>query len=118
MSHWYFNPVGGYAVVSAIALALVLLLTLLGLPRHRLSRRRRGVLVALRLAVIVLAMIAMLRPALVRTTTKRRSATLVVLVDRSRSMKIADAVAGKTRWELLQSTVEEALPTLDRKSVV
>jgi uncharacterized membrane protein len=112
MSQWYFNPVGGYAVVSAIALALVLLLTLLGLPRHRLSRRRRVVLFALRVAVIGLAMIAMLRPALVRTTTKRRSATLAVLVDRSRSMKIADAVAGKTRWEMLQSTIQEALPTL------
>ena len=112
MSQWYFNPVGGYAAVSAAALALVLLLTLLGLPRHRLSRRRRLVLVAMRVGVIVLAMFAMLRPSLVTTTTKPRSATLAVLVDRSRSMQIADAVGGKSRWEMLQATIDDALPTL------
>ncbi|MGD9723269.1 MAG: glutamine amidotransferase [Pirellulales bacterium] len=112
MSQWYFNPVGGYTLVSALALVLVLLLTWLGLPRHRLSPRRRTVLIVLRLGVIILAMFAMLRPALVQTTTKRRSATLVVLVDRSRSMQVADAVAGKTRWDMLQSTLGDALPTL------
>ena len=116
MSEWYFNPVGGFLLFSAVATALVLLLTLLGLPKHRLSRRRRLILVALRLGVIVLALFAMLRPALVQTTTKRRSATLVVLVDRSRSMQVADAVAGKTRWATLEETVAEALPTLQALS--
>ena len=42
MSDWYFNPVGGYALVGAAATALVLLLTFLGLPRHRLTPRRRA----------------------------------------------------------------------------
>ncbi|MBI3836330.1 MAG: hypothetical protein HY288_00160 [Planctomycetia bacterium] len=116
MSEWYFNPVGGYWLTSAIALALVLVMTLLGLPRHKLTSRKRGALVALRLAVIVLAMLAVLRPALVHTQTKRQSATLVLLVDRSRSMMVADAVAGKTRWELLQSAVAEAMPTLQKIS--
>jgi hypothetical protein len=41
---------------------------------------------------------------------------LVLLVDRSRSMLIADAVGGKTRWELLQSSVAESLPTLVKLS--
>jgi hypothetical protein len=77
-----------------------------------LTPRRRGILLAFRLVVIALAMFAMLRPALVQTTTKKRSATLVVLVDRSRSMQIADAVGDKTRWEMLQATIAEALPTL------
>lgn len=112
MSEWYFNPVGGYWLVSVAALALILLLTFLGLPRHRLTPRRRWVLIGLRLAVIALAMLAMLRPALVHTTAKRQAATLVLLLDQSRSMLIADAVGGKTRWEVLRSAVEEALPTL------
>ncbi len=116
MSEWYFHPVGGYWLVSAAALALVLLLTLLGLPRHKLTPRRRWTLLGLRLVVIVLAMFAMLRPALVHTKTKRQSATLVLLVDRSRSMMVADAVGGKTRWQVLESIVEEALPTLEAMS--
>ncbi|MEX0978968.1 MAG: hypothetical protein WDZ48_08965, partial [Pirellulales bacterium] len=111
-SQWYLNPVGGYGVASAVALALVLLLTLLGLPRKRLSSGRRWTLLGLRLGVIVLAMFAMLRPALVYTRSKPQSATLVVLADRSRSMMIADAVGGKSRWEMLRAAVDEALPTL------
>jgi uncharacterized membrane protein len=114
MSQWYFNPVGGYWLVSAVALALVLLLTLLGLPRHKLTPRQRGILVALRLAVIALAMMAMLRPALVHTTTKHQSATLVLLVDQSRSMAVADAVGGKTRWQVLRSAIDEARSTLQK----
>ncbi len=112
MTEWYFNPVGGYALTSAAALLLVLLLTLWGLPRHRLTPGRRRTLLALRLGVILLAMFAMLRPALVHTTTKRQSSTLVVLADRSRSMVIADAVGGKTRWDVLTAMLEESLPTL------
>ncbi len=38
MSEWYFHPVGGYWLVSAVATVLVLLLTLFGLPRKRLHR--------------------------------------------------------------------------------
>ena len=114
MSEWYFNPVGGYGLTSAVAMALVLLLTFLGLPRHRADAAapRRAV-----------------RPAAGRdragddghaaagaghTKTKQQSATLVVLVDRSRSMTVADAVGGKTRWELLRTAVDEARRTLDK----
>jgi hypothetical protein len=114
MSQWYFNPVGGYALTSAAAAALILLLTLLGLPRHKLSARQRAALIGLRLAVIALAMFAMLRPALVHTQSKPQSATLVLLADRSRSMMIADAVGGRTRWESLHAALEESLPTLEK----
>jgi len=105
---WYFNPVGGYQLTSALVFALLLLLTLWGLPRHKLSRRQRSVLVCLRLAVIAMAMFAMMRPALVQTTTRRQSATLVLLVDQSRSMSVADAVGGKTRWQVLQDAFGDA----------
>ncbi|MEX0676175.1 MAG: glutamine amidotransferase [Pirellulales bacterium] len=111
-SQWYFNPVGGYGLAGGIALGLILLFTLLGLPRHRLSPRRRWILMLLRLGVIALAMFAMLRPALVYTKSKPQSATLVVLADRSRSMMIADAVGGKSRFDMLRAAVDEATPTL------
>jgi hypothetical protein len=112
-SEWFLNPVGGYGIAVGLALLLIVLLTLLGLPRHRLTRRQRLGLLALRLGVIALAIVAMFRPTLVYTTSKPRSATLVVLVDRSRSMTIADAVGGKTRWEMLKEAVSDAMPSLD-----
>ena len=45
-SEWFFNPVGGWGLIGTAALALILLLTFLGLPRHRLSPRQRYALYA------------------------------------------------------------------------
>jgi len=112
MSEWYLNPVGGYAVVLVIGIALLALLTFAGLPRHRLTSRRRWILFGLRLGVILLALFAMFRPTLVHSKVKKQSATLVLLIDRSRSMTVADAVGGKTRWALLNHALDDALPTL------
>ncbi|REK19147.1 MAG: hypothetical protein DWQ37_01780 [Planctomycetota bacterium] len=112
-SELYLNPVGGYALAGAAAAALVLLLIYLGLPRHRLTPRRRWTLFGLRLLVIALALFAMLRPAVVYTESKPQSASLVLLVDDSRSMVVADAVGGRSRWDMLQSAVDEALPVLE-----
>jgi len=111
-SEWYLNPVGGFGVVTVLAVIMILLLTLFGLPRHRLSPKRRLYLALLRLGVVALAMFAMLRPTLVYTTSKPRSATLVVLVDRSRSMMIADAVGGRTRWEMLRAAIDQSQAAL------
>ncbi len=112
-SEWFLNPVGGYGVTLGLAVLMIVLLTLLGLPRERLTRRRRWILLGLRLGVIAMALFAMLRPTLVYTTSKARSATLAVLIDRSRSMLVADSVGGRTRWEMLKSAVGDALPALD-----
>lgn len=109
MVRWFLYPVGGdsYLVVAAAAIALGLLL-LVGPVRERTTRRRRAVLVGLRLAVIVLILLAMLRPTLVVMETRKQSATLVVLADKSRSMTIRDEVNGRTRWEALVRTIEGA----------
>ncbi len=66
-SEWYLNPIGGYGLATALAVIMILLLTFVGLPRHRLTPRRRLWLAMLRLGVIVLAMFAMWRPTLVYT---------------------------------------------------
>ncbi len=105
-------PVGGsYLVVVAVALLLLGLLAL-GPGGDRLSRRQRAILTAMRLAVIVLLILAMLRPTLVYSRIKRQSATLLVLVDQSRSMSVPDAIGGKSRWEALRRSVADAQPAL------
>lgn len=113
MSQWYVNPVGSYLVATAIAVGLLIALALVALPlSDKLTRGRRRVLVSLRLAVLIMLALALFRPALVHTQTRKQTATLVLLVDRSRSMSVADAFGGKTRWEALRSTLADALPTL------
>ena len=61
-----------------------------------MPRRRRVALAAVRAAVIALVILAMLRPTLVYTETKKEKATLVILADDSRSMSVPDALDGKT----------------------
>ncbi len=112
MTQWYLNPVGGYWLVGLLSLGLLALVVFLGVPAARLSRGRRLVLFLLRAAVLILMMAALLRPTLVLTVTKKRSAVLVMLLDRSRSMLISDSVGGKSRWESLQTTLEDASSAL------
>jgi len=77
-----------------------------------LRPRRRLALSAVRAAVIALVILAMLRPTLVYTETKKEKATLILLFDASRSMTVPDALAGKTRWEALRGAVADAAPAL------
>ena len=44
----------------------------------------------------------------------RESSTLVVLADQSRSMLVADAFGGKTRWDALRQTLADAEPPLEK----
>ncbi len=108
MTRLTFYPIfDSYATVIVVA---VLLLGLLAVRPRRsgFSRWRWLALAGLRLAIIGLLALAMLRPTVVRTEVKRQSATLVMLVDRSRSMTIQDALGGKSRWEMVQETLAEA----------
>ena len=114
MSHeWQVDPVGGPVWAAVLALGLLVLVSLAGIPRDRLSGRRRLALTALRLLAAVLAILRIWRPTLIHSESRRQPATLVLLVDQSRSMGVADAFGGKTRWQALRETLTEALPALD-----
>ena len=112
MTQWSFQPVfDSYLAVVAIVSVLLALL-LLGPGFSELSRRRRIVLIVSRLAVILLLGLALLRPTRVSTETRRHPATVILLMDASRSMTVQDAPDGKTRWHAMRAAVEEALPTI------
>ena len=112
MTQWYLHPIfDRYLVVAACGLVLVLLL-FMGPVFGRLTSRRRGVLVGLRLLVTMLVIVAMLRPTLIGTTSQRHSAILILLLDGSRSMQVPDASGGQTRWDALGDAVKSGLPAL------
>ncbi len=105
-----FNPVGGgwFGDTFVFLVAAVLLgLMLLGPARTRTTPRRRLALVALRLAVVLLVLLVMLRPALVYTSIERLPATIAILVDTSGSMKAADDVS-RSRYERLREVLRNA----------
>jgi len=105
-------PVFDSYLLAAVVALLLLGLMWLGLSRTKATGWRRRLLIAPRAIVIVLVILAMLRPTLVYTQTKKQAATLVVLADDSRSMSVPDAVGNKTRWEALRNAVSDAAPAL------
>ncbi|MGQ9575614.1 MAG: hypothetical protein ACUVUC_09875 [Thermoguttaceae bacterium] len=114
MVDWSLNPVGGsYLVVAAWAIVLLALMALAP-STVRVGRARRWALAALRLAVILLVVLAMLRPTLVYTETRKRSATLVLLIDKSRSMSVRDEANDRTRLEALAAALAASRDALRR----
>ncbi len=101
-----------YLLVAGVALVLVALVAIWPVRRGT-SRAKRLTLAAVRLATIVMIVLAMLRPTLVYTETKKQSASLIVLADRSRSMSVPDSVGGKTRWEILRRTLADGQDALE-----
>ena len=97
--NWSTQPIlNSYLLVMVLATVLSLLLMIrpafrqLSLPRQRLLR-------TLRLGVVLLMLLAMLRPTLVRSTGERQRAVLVMLFDQSRSMQLSSDRQGETRWD-------------------
>ena len=113
MTDFSFQPVGGYAVVAAVAVVLALL-TLVGPAPQQATTGRRRVLGGLRLAIFLLVVLAMLRPARVVTRVEQQPATVVILVDRSRSMQVADSFGDKSRWDELVAQLDAARAKLER----
>src|SRR5262245_48403413 len=67
----------------------------------------------LRMASLALALVAMLRPSLVFTETQKKSASLLLLYDRSRSMLVSDAWDGLPRWRAMNQTLSRSRDSLD-----
>ncbi len=113
MNNFYFNP-SGSATLTAVAAVVLLLSLWIGPAASRLSGRRRAVLVGLRCLVVLLLIVAMLRPTWVRSDVKKQSATIAILCDRSRSMQVSDTLGGKSRSQQLYALLDESLPDLQK----
>lgn len=111
MTNLSWNPVGSYTLV-ALVIGVLLVLLWFGPLRDKITRGRRVTLVALRLAIIALVALAMLRPALVYSRVMRQPSTLVMLLDSSRSMQVADTAGKRSRYEAMQVAVQDAWPRL------
>lgn len=113
MGEWSLNPVfDSPTLVVVCGAALVGLLMLLSPELRRLSRGKRYALLAMRLAIFLFIVLAMLRPTFIYTKESRLPATIVVLADRSKSMQIEDETGSVSRWEALRRTLADASPAL------
>src|SRR6516225_7249270 len=95
------SPISPWPVLVGLA-SLVLALTLWAYSRQLrgTSGRWRWVALSLRLLALLLCLLAALRPSVFLKEKKRQAASLVFLIDSSRSMLFSDEVQGKTRWQV------------------
>ena len=109
MGHFSFYPVGddSYLLVGLVALVLLALLAL-GPGSAKASAPRRITLFVLRFGAVLLVLLALLRPTLVYLTMTKQPATLVIMLDKSRSMTVTDEVGGRSRWEAERRTLADA----------
>lgn len=116
MTDWSLSPIfDSYGLVALAILALGMLLWIR--PNFgQAIRRRKVALVGLRLLVVLLVLLAALRPTCVRTTTKTERSTLLILADRSRSMRQPHAAGSQTRWEAQRAALAACAPTLAEMS--
>ncbi len=107
------QPVVGWPTVLIVT--AVLLGLLLVRPRHvRLIKRQWAALIALRLLVILLMFFALLRPSFVYTKTEPVPGSLILLVDGSRSMQVADSLGDKPRWDAMKLLLDAASKDLGK----
>lgn len=101
------EPIGSTLLVALLSAALLGSL-LLRPSGGRLTASRRRVLLTLRALVTALLVMALLRPTVVYTKVLKQTATLAVLIDRSKSMQVNDMAGSRTRWQALETTVDDA----------
>lgn len=99
-------------VVVALLLTGITVWTYLGV-RGATFRRLLGVL-ALRLGALLLAFLALLRPALAFRDQLKAPSLLVIAADDSESMTIQDEFDGQSRWERMQRALRKCEPELRR----
>lgn len=114
MTTWYTQPVfGSHLAVALVALVLLALLAVRPLFR-KLSWQQHAALVALRVALIGLVILALLRPARVSTTSKPQTGVIMVLGDHSRSMQLPAGDSSRSRYDAQLAALEAAAGDLDK----
>jgi uncharacterized membrane protein len=108
---WSLPTYGALALLTVAALLIALTVwTYRGVSLA--NGRRVSLILLLRLAALLLAIAALIRPALASRDDLKVPSVLIVLLDRSESMTIHDASAGLSRWDELRRVLEMARPTL------
>lgn len=107
MSGFALEPIYG-SLSLVVVLAVITIAITLWVTPPTADRNRRRWLVGLRLVAAAVLMLAILRPALIRTDNRAADAAIVVALDTSKSMTLSDG-AGNVRFDTQKSAVATLL---------
>jgi hypothetical protein len=109
---WSVYPVGLPALAVVAGLIVVITLwTYLGHPQA--TRRRVFVVLALRLAALIVALLTALRPSVGFQEEPKVPSVLVIGIDLSESMTVKDEVNNQARIDAVRKVLDKCQPTLD-----
>ncbi len=115
--HLSFKPIGPWPIVALAALAVMALTIWAYRQKFRgTSGRWRWLALGLRLAAVLLCLLAALRPSLLIDEKKKQDSAVLFLIDSSGSMKFTDEVGGQSRWGVAQKALAEGQKQIDGKS--
>ena len=112
------KPIGGSYFLVALASIAVLSLTIWAY-RSQLKGTSGGwrwFAFALRIAAVLLCLIAALRPSLMIDEKKKQQSVVLFLIDSSGSMVMADEVGQEKRWEVAKKALEVGRRSIEGKS--
>jgi uncharacterized membrane protein len=112
-----FDPIAPWPLVLLVA-ALVVVLTVWAY-RKRLNGttgRWRWFALGLRMAAVVMCLLAALKPSLLLLTKVKQTAAVIFLIDASSSMEIADEADGQSRWDAAKKVLADALNHITKKT--
>ena len=96
---WSLSPVfGSYALVGLVASGLLFVWFVMT-DSQSLTKSQRWILRSVRLLMILVLLLAILKPGLSWTQQREPNGTVAVLMDRSSSMQLGAGEGPKTRWE-------------------
>ncbi len=101
-----FQPILSWWLLGAV-FVLGALMLLVGPSFVQLSSRQRITLSLIRFAVLLMAMLAAVRPGCVDKVEKTQAAVVLFLLDTSRSMELPHVKDDSTRWDTLKSVIRE-----------
>jgi uncharacterized membrane protein len=110
---WSLRPLGPWLLgLVALALAGLTVWTYRGV--NRANGRRVLVILGLRLLALVLACLMIMRPSLAFRADAKLPSTLLIALDRSRSMDIQDEYGGRSRWDAMQELLMDCTPHVEK----
>ena len=114
----FLKPIGGSYLLVALASVAVLALTIWA---YRAQLRAgsgswRWVAFGLRIAAVLLCLVAALRPSLMIDEKKKQQSVVLFMIDDSESMTSGDEVGGQSRWEVAKKALDSARKSIEGKS--
>ena len=113
MSAWTLQPILPFSMMAIVAIMMVGML-LIGPAFSKITASKKIKLTMIRLGVVLMALLAMLRPGCIQQTEQTQSAVLLVLLDTSRSMQLPHEADDSSRWQAIVDMLNQNSERLDK----